>query len=92
MVSKTITGLKKAFGVTYSVDTLCENCNQATTLDVPFGVYVYEHLKEGAICKICGCRVHRLINKELDPDSLEKEHKRELMSLRERLRAKKDTE
>ena len=90
MVNKTISSLKKAFGVTYSVSTICENCNSKTILQVPYGVLVYEFLEDGATCNNCGCRISRLISEELDPEALKKEHRKELMSLRERLKLKKE--
>ena len=83
--------LKRMFGSKYKVDTICENCNQKTVLFIPFGTYVYDFLGEKECrCNNCGCVMLKLMSDKLDPESLKKEHKRELMSLKEKLRQRRE--
>lgn len=74
----------------YVINAYCENCGKETTLRIPRGMYIYEFLKtEKSKCMKCGCRVRKMVNEDLDPEGLEREHKKELSSLRERLRKNK---
>lgn len=82
--------MNNLFTLKYEIEALCENCGSTTILRIPRGTYVYDFLKQKECnCQKCGCRVRKLLNDELNPKELEQEHKKELMSLRDRLRQKR---
>lgn len=74
------------FKPSYFVGAYCENCGETTEIRIPKGIYIYDHLKRKECkCFHCGCRIRTLLNRDLNPDRLEEDHKEELQKIREKI-------